>query len=224
MKALIEHHRACNSSGCVCSALLSVLQKATASGWSNWLDWEITEGAPVRWRCATCAECDSLRQRAGTFAEWRGDSSGLCVQSLTRHAASRGHRQACGDQLPTVDPVESPAPTASALGSVLEAIRQGAAPSTGLQTSQGIFGPGKARQMVWCLMEAQRQQVRDQLAKCVVGSLLRDERHGRLHVRFHGSTSDMEPVQVYLGTSVKFDADSIGLNTATAEWRAQLSD
>ena len=78
--------------------------------------------------------------------------------------------------------------------------------------------------MVWCLMEAQRQQVRDQLAKCVVGSLLRDERHGRLHVRFHGSTSDMEPVQVYLGTSVKFDADSIGLNTATAEWRAQLSD
>ena len=70
--------------------------------------------------------------------------------------------------------------------------------------------------MTWCCCEALMDMHREQLCRCVVGCLLRDERRGRLHVRFRGARDDLERVSFYLGTYITNDQTAIAINEATS--------
>ena len=145
------------------------------------------------------------------WEEFEGDVRWLKTHNLFRHEATDEHMTAGGDEKQTR------APSHAAFNVVLEQLRSGLSCDSRMcpENSEGIFGQAKAKTMGWCLVEALLIKHRKQLSECVVGSLLRDERHGRLQVRLRGATADMDQISMYIGTALEFSPDAVGINAAT---------
>jgi hypothetical protein len=69
--------------------------------------------------------------------------------------------------------------------------------------------------MLWCLNEAEVQDVQDHLREAVVMMISRDERASRLHVRFRCADEDGHLRIGFLGQARGHNPDSISITNAT---------
>ena len=138
--------------------------------------------------------------------------------SLKRHHTSTAHLQKIAALLGTpVADVACTAPPMETFRDLLRAFRQGAAATGGLELPAGNIGQKKANNMLWCLGEALAEGNRKSISESSVLCLMRDERHGRLHVRFRAVSENLEVVSGYLGQSVGHSQDALSILQATSD-------
>ena len=100
---------------------------------------------------------------------------------------------------------------------VLQKFQDGADPVGGYQTSCGQAGPRKARRIVWCLSEADKQRRRGTIRKAICMQISRDERHGILHTRYRCVDSDFNFHCGFLGQSIGHTSYALGLTNTLYE-------
>ena len=80
-----------------------------------------------------------------------------------------------------------------------------------------MVGKLKAFDMIWCIGEALAAMKRKCLAKADTMLMMRDERHGRMHVRFVACGPDQPYISGFLGQSRDHTPDSLGIVAATEQ-------
>ena len=101
---------------------------------------------------------------------------------------------------------------------VYNAFSTGLAPHNGYSLPSGeIVDSRKLHKMLWALEQAHRQRKQTWIRSATCVNLLRDERHGRLHIRFRCSDASATCFSGYLGQSREHKPSSIGINEATRE-------
>ena len=113
--------------------------------------------------------------------------------------------------------VASVTPSALSFGEVFQAFHDGKAMCTHhvFILSSGIFAKGKLGKMLWCCHEALVAQQRAAIRASVVLAIMRDERHGRLHVRFRAVDEAFNVTTGYLGQSRGHSSDALSVCEAT---------
>ena len=74
--------------------------------------------------------------------------------------------------------------------------------SKGIATSEGIKGlcaKIKMRQMTWCIAEAMRSKDREFVSTQMAGALMRDDGHGRMHIRYCSTNKALQSRTFMLG-------------------------
>ena len=202
------HVAVCQSCHCPCHlywknsaswAKELVADPAQPSG-GSWLHHRIVEG---KFRCL-CVVCKV--HLPGHFA------------SLKRHHNSAAHNKRVAALLgkPIAEGAFT-APPVEAFRDVLRAFRQGTAAVGGFQLQAGHVCQKKGTSMLWCLGEALAERTRKAISESTVLCLMRDERHGRLHIRFRAVTAQLEVKSGYLGQHVGHSQDSLSILQATSD-------
>jgi hypothetical protein len=116
--------------------------------------------------------------------------------NLKRHQDASGHKIAVSSLLKLQDEVCG-APSTADFAAVWKALRSGNSCRSGLP---GVANYNKARTMLWCIFEAVNDLDRDFLTKGDVVTILhRDERKGKLQVRFSAANASLRARQGVLG-------------------------
>jgi hypothetical protein len=79
----------------------------------------------------------------------------------------------------------------------------------------GVLGREKAGKMLWCLGEAEVQDILEHLWRAVIMMLMRDERHSRMHCRFRSIDIIGDLRSGFLGQARYANADALGITKAT---------
>ena len=210
-----EHIATCNVDSCLCrqvrrwQGLLPLIRDpdAHADERHSWLGWYLHDDGVVETFCTACAYVHGKA------------AMGVCkLGNLMRHAATRRHRQAVSVFLGRTfsDVTTTTAPPASLFKGVLAQFQRGVAPSGGYTLPNGVHvGHEKAQKVLWALAEALTQQKAEQVRQAVCMNILRDERKGRLHVRFRVADAGLGAHRGYLGQARDFVPDAAGLTAAT---------
>ena len=127
---------------------------------------------------------------------------------LLRRRAQRGAKTPVKDKDSTLG-----RPTAQDFAKVLQAVQQGRPDGV-----PGVAARSKARKLQFCVFEAMREHWREQLRGAASISLLRDERHKRLLLRFRCSNLDLQVTEGTFG-QLKCNYSSSALGLAEATWR-----
>jgi hypothetical protein len=83
------------------------------------------------------------------------------------------------------------------------------------QPCEGVGAKHKLAKMRWCLAEAARFIWRVELRNAMAINILRDERHGRLLIRFRSCSDDIDLHVGVIGQARNFPPSSIGITNAT---------
>ena len=86
-----------------------------------------------------------------------------------------------------------------------------------LTTGDGLVGPDKARQGLWCLSEARVDGLRAQMCMGDVAQCMRDERRTRLFVRLRTVDDDLQCCSGYIGQTTEHDSSSLGIVAGTEQ-------
>jgi hypothetical protein len=223
MNALEKHIRSCRIDGCGCrtfykcfkswAAKLPVAPGADAD--DTWLWFNIDDQAKFRWMCVVC---DGEAYLQGCPEQSRkGDNPQMPKLShLLVHHDSTRHRENVAKMFGTKSAVEYVAPSKQLFVELFNAFQAGTAPTGGYELPSGRLAVVKANNMLWCLDQGLCDIRLDVLAHAETINILRDERHGRMHVRMRASTDTSEvPFVGYLGQSRGHRPDSIGIAAAT---------
>ena len=206
---LDEHIVTCSAVGCHCrqvrqwQGLLPLIRDERHS----WLGWHLHAGV-VKAFCVACAYVHGKAPLVAVAGR---------IANLARHAATGRHRKAvCVFLGRDTGDCTITAPPASLFRHVLEQFQRGVAPSGGYTLPNGVHvGHNKAQKVLWALAEALTQQKAEQVRQAVCMNILRDERHGRLHVRFRVADAGLGAHRGYLGQARDFVPDAAGLTAAT---------
>ena len=79
----------------------------------------------------------------------------------------------------------------------------------------GAIGRGAKRRMLWCLSEAMKEQDREIISAAQAISLFRDERNGRLAVRYRAVNNNLDEFSGTLGQARNFGTGSSKITAAT---------
>lgn len=199
--------------------LLSAQSQQMAKG--SWLDvkWEPstdTDAPSPMLGCTVCSQ--SLNPRAsstplGSFS-LAATQRGLRLIDLCRHTESDVHQKALLEFLqiatgPTSRSVEG-APSISDFLAVWDALCKGQ------RTVDSVGQYERLKKLQWCLWEAIKEQDRKfLLTNGVVVTLLRDERQGRIALRFIAVDQHMEVKRGILGQTKIFGTGAEEINRAT---------
>ena len=142
-----------------------------------WLD--IKQG-PFRLGCQICHE-------AGVQSKWGMFSVASPNQmqriAFQRHEKRPQHKEAASGKAVAF------APAANVFEKIVNDIQNGTATCSSRKNTQ----------LTWCLAEALKAMDQVVLAKCEAISLFRDERHGRIAIRFRAVTKDLHVLSGFLG-------------------------
>ena len=189
------------------SADVSVLEKAQAmlASGESWLCWHVSKDDFFFAGCKFCKEDHGMQ-----FCE----KPQLKTFKLQRHAQNVGHIEAvCKVLGVAVPPKEVPhvAPGAQQFKDALEHLQKG---HTG--TLSDVGARGKMGRMEFALVEAARVQWRDRVREAVSLTLLRDERHKRLLLRFRATDDEMQVTEGVFGQlKGTYNSTALGIAEAT---------
>ena len=237
---LINHMKNCKNDACQCRTYATHIERweqdltllsddvklihSSSVVQGTWLVFEIDHLDRFVWCCLACSQPQNkLRQRANTYASY--SSTELKYSNLIRHQRQAGHCAAVQKMLGlTVAPdnrinVKSDwAPTIECFKCVFVRFQEGQAPSRdGYCTSSGIVGREKAWRMLWILATAHREKLKGFVRAAASASILRDERHGRMHLRIRTADATALPYAAFLGQSIGHLPSSLGLTKATRD-------
>ena len=125
------------------------------------------------------------------------------LANLRRHQSSPGHI-ACAaaylgiDYNPGVDAkgARKFGPSKEEFRQVWDAVSAGVSAHAGVK---GLCAKSKMREMAWCIAEAMRSKDREFVSSQVAGALMRDDGHGRMHVRYWSTNKALETRSFMLG-------------------------
>ena len=139
------------------------------------------------------------------------------MSSLLRHHDLTAHRQHVAEMLGPIELVAGVTPSALSFGAVFQAFHDGKAMFTlhDFNLSSGILAKGKLGTMFWCCHEALVAQQRAPIRASVVLATMRDEPHGRLHVRFRAVNEAVNVTTGYLGQARGHSNDALSVCEAT---------
>ena len=221
---LQAHCGACTTNGCSCKLLVSNFGKwcrrlpvlpgeEDPDGSDTWLWFRFTNRGMLRWTCVVChAEVDFGNEKDDHEVQSIQISNLLCHHKSTLH--QQNLKRVFGqDYSGQVDYV---VPPPELFKELLAAFQKGDAPSAGYQLPSGYVSIQKSNSMLWTMAEAQRDVRREELSVASCINILRDERHGRMHVRFRSGVEYQPGISKgYLGQSRGHHSDAIGLTQAT---------
>ena len=225
-----KHKSLCKSTRCACKKferklpeydeLFPVDPEGKQPGTWLWFDLGL-DCKHFVWVCAVCEASGRSRLSSKSDAlvdvakdsqecEWR-------KSNLLKHHRSKSHREAVaellGNSLPT-----SIAPPLAVFRDIFKQVRKGNAIEELNVTFEGIVGK-KQKNIAWCLSEADLSFRRQAIAESEVMQFMRDERRGRLHVRFLCVSKSVSSTETfgYLGQAQNFAPSAIGIAKATQE-------
>jgi hypothetical protein len=151
--------------------------------------------------CIVCS-AHNLPGPFGTFT-WRGvNDEVLKIQKLDKHQTSQEHRRAVAAYFGVKDLCLAAPPAAEMLEQCRSLMKGGA-----------VFGSTKLTAMTWCLREAVLDIDRDFVRRAKTLCICRDDRAGRLLMRFVGATTNLDVRSGVLGIGTlhreKPDADML---------------
>ena len=236
-KDVHAHLKACEDGNCQCHIWM-----LNYKSWESRLPLELpTTGRRSTWLCAgiingrfasgcvVCADAsrtDPSFTRAGvvhpdSYSEMKSNRI-LKFSSMMRHHRSYLHANALrswatrlGIQCDIATPERPTAPDISVFRSVLTKFRDGVAPASGYWVHGCFLDRKKITRIIWCLFQAMRIIMWTWVDSAVCMSFMRDERKGRLHIRFCCSDRNAHPRSGFLGQSRGHTPDSVGINKAT---------
>ena len=148
-----------------------------------------------------------------------GDRKSVRICNIREHHNSLSHRQAVERKLgmPINDAGRFNHPPIEVWKELLAAFQKGGTLAAGFDLPSGRVCREKALELLWCMSEAHDDVKREMLEESEVICIFKDERHGRLHIRFRCIGEQPHPYADYLGQSKGHSPDAIGLATATAD-------
>ena len=177
---------------------LCAVQKAWKSSRKPWLRMALVDGA-ARFGCSMCAKSVTDSSPWAKFEQ--EPSTVLRKHNLDRHEKSRAHQMAAASEVIGAPPVD-------AFKDCLQGLTQGQS------ARQGSVSSDKKTRMRYALSEAIISRNRKLISDAETLSLMRDERKGKLLVRFRAVCQDLTTVSGVLGfQEVAGSALSIALAT-----------
>ncbi|CAK0864004.1 unnamed protein product, partial [Prorocentrum cordatum] len=174
-----------------------------ATTWLQWRDYG-----------AGCVACNAagLIGHMATFSVNTTAALQLC--HLKRHQSSDAHNQAASayNENSAELLAGAGAPSAEAFETLLRELPKGVSPTAGMH---GVGQKHKISKMIWCLREAISDIDRDFLARSMCTTLFRDERHGRLALRFSAIDADLNVRHGRLGQRKHFGTGALAITNAT---------
>ena len=227
---LDAHIAGCKDANCQCSQFKRLFFTLASSlllpNGNSWLWFSVSAKcsqssseeymSQFRWRCLVChGEGDTHGQaRPGSDAKHGGR---LLLCNLRHHENGDGHqrrvRRAMADK--DEDDVEVISPSVELYKSLLEQFQGGRSPSQGYWCNGVFIGERKAIMMLYTLAEAVKQFHQEKVACATSMTLLRDERHARLHMRFRCCNDAMETYHGFLGQARDAEQSAIELTAST---------
>ena len=212
-KTLLKHIHGCTTAGCCCRAFA----KKFPSWWphlpadssktlavhpgESWLWFRFTKDGLFRWHCLLC-HGDAAAHDDQQVQTKIQKSSLLVHHGSTLHLANVAKVMPCA--------VNFVAPSKALFKELLYAFQHRATPTGGVELASGRVSFDKANAMLWCLYEGWSDTRLEHLKLAETLNVIRDERHGRMHVRFRADTWIG-----YAGQSRGHNPDSLGLTEAT---------
>ena len=197
---VLQHRKTCQLETSDCG--LCAVHEAWKLHKRDWLRAILKDGA-IALGCSTCCKAGldgpwaKFQQKPGTI---------LRKFCLDRHETSKGHQSASKSE--STDKALHLAPSQESFEELLAQTLQGHSVRGGGVTSD------KRIKMRWALTEAILARNRAALADCQAMTLVRDERKGKLLLRFRAVRRDLSTVSGCLGLwPVSGSADSIALTT-----------
>lgn len=172
--------------------------------YGSWLGYRITP--EDGWNCG--CECCAYAGNHGALAEFRVNSvSGLQSCNFAKHQQSPHHKAAAIAYVLDKASEGNAAPPVSFFKDLLEDIAKGSASTQGRKAAQGV----------WCLNEALKFIDRRFLANAESISLFRDERKGRLNLRFRAVGKKLEVRCGMMGQEREFGTGAANITKATCK-------
>ena len=172
----------------------------------TWLSSQWTKGLGVGCKCCRAAK---LQTRFGTF---RIDSpDGLQAVNFQKHAINPRHQKAVAAYLNRVLDVTIHSPPLQDFHKVVDLVNTG----TGLITE-------KNRCMAWCISEAMKAQDRQRIGQSRAIALFRDERKGRLLLRYRAVDDNLHEHSGTLGQERDFGTGAANITKATGRMMERM--
>jgi hypothetical protein len=163
----------------------------------------------VRMGCIVC----NAEGAGGPWASFNTGYDASCrINHLMRHTASRAHKAAVLRYLKINGREGAPA--------TAEFLAVWDAAANGLRPAKGVEQVGKReriQKLQWCLAEAMRAADREFLKQASVIALIRDERHGRLLIRYRAVDANLNFRCGVLGLLKDFGTGAVNIAKATLE-------
>jgi hypothetical protein len=220
---LVAHVGACTKTACGC-----VRFKRNFGDWSqktklhddqdgdssSWLWFTFTSQGNFRWHCIVCGDSNAEIESGRGMPLAADATQSVQISNLLTHHNSSTHLENLGKMFPQFATNDLyTVPPKQLWIDLLKAFQNSETPSHGFDLPSGRISFAKADQMLWTLNEARGDVKRDILRNAEVISVLRDERHGRMHVR--ARCTDEKTDAFYLGQSRGHNPDALGLTEAT---------
>ena len=140
------------------------------------------------------------------------------ISNLLVHHSSSSHLQAMSRKLGVAD-VDAgfSTPPRQLFRELFISFQAGHTPTEGYDLASGYVSFQKANEMLWCINEGHLDIKREHLQESETINFLRDERHGRMHIRFRLITADTRCYSGYMGQSRDHNPDALGLTAATVK-------
>ena len=172
----------------------------------TWL-WFKVDKTCFSWLCLFCDTSTEVHRKS------------VRISNIRDHHNSLSHRQAVERKLGI--PINNASlfnhPPIEVWKELLAAFQKGGTLAAGFDLPSGRVSREKALELLWCMSEAHDDVKREMLEESEVICIFKDERHGRLHIRFRCIGEQPHPYADYLGQSKGHSPDAMGLATATAD-------
>ena len=179
--ALVKQHAA------ACGKSRSWHRMCSSGMKPKWLHLSVRGKQGVAAGCADCARASV----GGPWAEFQQNPCKVTPYAMKRHEASKAHQAAA--QLCAGKAAIAMAPPHSEFQAALTCMRQGGS------ARQGGVSSDRKSWLRFALSEALLRRARQQLARARCVALFRDERKGRLLVRYRACLDDLTVVSGVLG-------------------------
>ena len=217
MKDLNAHVNECIDSKCSCRVVVRNSDKwckRLTLGNTNtpWLHFIINKCGKLRWTCLVCNGIFKDPVPEGP------DTQTVQFKNLAKHHGSHTHRERVAKILGDDDLMpSSTTPPKELFKELFRAFQKGDAPRDGYELKCGIIAFRKANMMLWCMDQGINDSKRELFSQCELLNLIRDERNGRMHLRYRSGASDMPVNSNYFGQSRGHAPDALGLTEATLQ-------
>ncbi len=168
----------------------------------------------LRWACVIC-DADGLLSHTFQDGDHADKPQSIRISNLLYHHMSTAHGQMVAKRLGEEADLHFAAPSPQLFKELFRAFQAGDTPTSGYNLPSGMLSFDKANSMLWMLDQASGDKRREHLESAVVINCLRDERHGRMHVRFRCTDKLGNFHSGYLGQSRGHASDALGLTKAT---------
>ena len=175
----------------------------------TWLQWREGHGAG-------CIVCDAAGLRNPTALHTVNTIEGLQLCHMLRHQSLVSHIQASRAFVEQDEELlaGAGAPSAEVFERMVDQLRKGVSASAGME---GVGEQKKITKMIWCMREAIQDMDTDFLARSKCTTLCRDERHGRLAIRYAAIDGDLNIRHGRLGQRRHFGTGAIAITNATRD-------